>query len=390
MKSKLNKLINCVALTLIISSLIGVSVPIQAAETKFNDNKVYVEYSLDKIGKSNNSSNVTINNEQYPLFKVFDNPNSALQNIKNTIPDLLNSLAIKYNLESLSNDNWKIYEENLYDYANYLSDGESNSEFILLRKFFDIYENNDKNTHIMEYVKNEGLANKSGDNDEDLATMLPYTNPISQNFNDNIMSTNTVNTMSLSNVESTSISSLATTSTTFNKSAGVSYAESHATSPNSYNYMYFPNGDCTNFTSQILESGGVSQVYTGSVTSGWWHTCNIYQGMSSNHQNSHSWSVADTFCKYMGVGYSTTSISSFSHNIASGDFIAADFESDGDWNHVGFVTTVNSSTTTVGGLSFYDFKVAQHTTNYYEWTSSTKNGWDLIGTNGGTYARIIR
>lgn len=30
--------------------------------------------------------------------------------------------------------------------------------------------------------------------------------------------------------------------------------------------------------------------------------------------------------------------------------------------------------------------VAQHTSNYNEWASSSKNGWDNIGGDGGKYA----
>ena len=87
-----------------------------------------------------------------------------------------------------------------------------------------------------------------------------------------------------------------------------------------------------------------------------------------------------------GFSYTTTSNSSFSSIIQAGDFIAADFDSDGDWNHMGFVT--DRKTTQSNG--YYDYRVAQHTSNYHEWTSSSKNGWENVGKDGGTYGRVKR
>lgn len=106
----------------------------------------------------------------------------------------------------------------------------------------------------------------------------------------------------------------------------------------------------------------------------------------TTHKHSISWIRADTFAKYMGVGYTTTSHSTFTNNIQKGDFIGADFGNDGDWNHMGFVT--DKETTMSNG--YYDYKVAQHTSNYHEWTSSSNNGWDTIESDGGKYGRVRR
>lgn len=76
--------------------------------------------------------------------------------------------------------------------------------------------------------------------------------------------------------------------------------------------------------------------------------------------------------------YSTTNHSNFKTNISKGSFIVADFDNDGDWDHCGFVSDKKSD----------DYKVAQHTSNYNEWVSSSKNNWDNIGSDGGKYARI--
>lgn len=99
-----------------------------------------------------------------------------------------------------------------------------------------------------------------------------------------------------------------------------------------------------------------------------------------------AFSIAVIQTSYMGVGYTTTSNASFSSNIQNGDFIVADYENDGDWNHMGFVTDKKSSKTN----GYYDYKVAQHTSNYHAWTSSDTNGWENIGTDGGKYGRVRR
>ena len=88
----------------------------------------------------------------------------------------------------------------------------------------------------------------------------------------------------------------------------------------------------------------------------------------------------------MGVGYTTTNNSLFSANIKKGDFIAADYEKDGDWNHMGFVTSKKTSKTN----GYYDYKVAQHTKNYHAWASSSTNSWEKIGKDGGKYGRVRR
>ena len=147
----------------------------------------------------------------------------------------------------------------------------------------------------------------------------------------------------------------------------------------------FSHGDCTNFTSQILENAGVSQEVYSSVYSGWWHKVTSHW-YGDTHTHSQSWTMADVFARYMGIGYTTTGNVNFSTDIQTGDFIAADFDSDGDWDHMGFVTDRKS----YKNNHYYNYKVAQHTPDYLAWTSSSDNGWDLAGSDGGTYARVRR
>lgn len=88
----------------------------------------------------------------------------------------------------------------------------------------------------------------------------------------------------------------------------------------------------------------------------------------------------------MGVGYKTTKHSTFTSKIIKGDFIAADFEKDGKWDHLGFVTDRKSKKAN----GYYNYRVAQHSGEYNTWVSSKDNAWEEIGKNGGRYARVRR
>lgn len=87
----------------------------------------------------------------------------------------------------------------------------------------------------------------------------------------------------------------------------------------------------------------------------------------------------------MGVTNKTKKNTKFSSNIKKGDFIAADWASDGKWDHMGFVTGKKNKKN--GG--YYPYKVAQHSNDYNLWTTSKKNNWEKDG-DGRTYARVRR
>ena len=166
----------------------------------------------------------------------------------------------------------------------------------------------------------------------------------------------------------------------------ISYATRYATSPNRPTYYFFDDGDCTNFVSQILENAGVLQEVYTSTLSGWWHKrTTILPGILYNHTHSQSWTLADVFCRYMGICFQNTSALGFSSNIHAGSIVGADFAGDGEWDHTGFITATQN---TVGEFGYFDFKVAQHTSNYNAWASSDTNNWDNIGNDGGWYCRV--
>lgn len=88
----------------------------------------------------------------------------------------------------------------------------------------------------------------------------------------------------------------------------------------------------------------------------------------------------------MGVGYSTKNHYNFSANIRRGDFIAIDWTSNGSWDHVGFVGKRNTTTSTIDGLTYYNYIVAQHSKDYINYASNT----DWPTSDGRTWGRVRR
>lgn len=273
---------------------------------------------LDNVENVVDGGKVYINGESNQLYRVFDDESAALQNIKNKVPNLLKVLEKEYNLLELSDENWEQYRDSMYmlfDSKNKPKDyDESNIEFRTLRSFFDIYENSDKNKEIIKRVsdlKGVPLNMKEMKMDE-ISTMLPYTEPAAKEF-----------------ISSHANSAVMSASASYDIQKAVNYANKYAKSPNKASYHYFRNGDCANFTSQILENAGVKQIVYDNVAKGWWHKVTSVLGIK-RHKHSQSWSMADTFARYQGIMYSTTSNSKFNSNISKGSLIVADFNNDGD------------------------------------------------------------
>jgi len=61
------------------------------------------------------------------------------------------------------------------------------------------------------------------------------------------------------------------------------------------------------------------------------------------------------------VKYTTKSFYTFSTKVKKSSFIGYDTTSDGNWNHMAFVTAKPSEKKKTHGVTYYDFKVAQHT-----------------------------
>lgn len=144
---------------------------------------------------------------------------------------------------------------------------------------------------------------------------------------------------------------------------------------------------------QILRASGVNMV-TGNQNSGWWHRSQtVFIGMGTGtmtvHEHSTSWINADTFVRYMGVGYRSTNHQNFAANIRQYDFIAFDTNGTGSWDHVAYVTDRNNgSAINYNGKVFVNYRIAQHTTDYHRWASDT--GWPNLQNGSTVYGRVRR
>jgi hypothetical protein len=269
---------------------------------------------------------------------------------------------------------------NKYDDIKYQLTAEQASfeeERQIFNAFLDIYENESKNNAI------KALLTSNADIDQEtLAYLLPCNDPYVKNYFNGIYTAQP------------------RAAQYFNKSLGRTYAIRYATTPNQSEYGYINGADCTNFASQILIAGGINMHdrYPYKLE-GWWHKeVQEWHGNSYVwvHQYSTSWVNADSFVRFMGTsGNEYTSFQTFSGKLISGDFIALDYGRDGDWNHLGFVCDIGSYGTyyyTVNGVQhskyYRNFTVAQHTGQYYAWTSSDTNGWEVA--DGTAKFAIVR
>ena len=330
---------------------------------------------IDELGTISTKTKLVLEKKEYRLYCTFDNPVVAIKRLYDSAPSILGELEKRFGFKQLTVDNWAQYRDAMYEFVDsancpeWLHEG--NTEYQKMNAFFDIIENDSVNHGILE------LANRFGKNNgadvkrilfEELLVELPYHEVAEE--------------LDMTLCKGSNIAGYAG----FNETQGIEYANRHATNRNKAQYHSFNNADCANFTSQILENGGIQQVVYTDVHKGWWHIRKIGLLGIVTHSHSRSWAVADVFARYMGVSYTTTSNLYFSFSILPGDFVAGDWTSDGNWDHMGFITgkrIINNKTS-------YDYKVAQHTTDYNKWWTENGNNWEDVGRNGGTYARIRR
>lgn len=83
------------------------------------------------------------------LYKEFSNRSVALEELKKDNIDFISYLTQTFGVEELSNSNWKRYYEIIISED---IDEKYDMEILLFRKFFDIYENTDKNNEINKMV----------------------------------------------------------------------------------------------------------------------------------------------------------------------------------------------------------------------------------------------
>ena len=342
---------------------------------EFNNTKHCDSPLLKQFGKIDREQTVVIEGKINPLYCTFVNEDYALRQLRSRVPNTLDLISSKYSLKEINKSNIVEYKNILNSLSDDSEFFQNNDELQNLKSFIDIYEGYSRNKKLLEKV--ETLKNKDKLSKEDkieIGMLLPYYAPLA---------------IEASSYMQEQLGALRNTLPDLN--AAVRYAEKYAWTPNKNEYgvaTSFSNGevDCTNFASQILHASGVSQVVYNNKNSGWWHRKNWFGG----HDYSISWINADVFARYMGVGYTTTNHQSFAQNIIVGDFIAFDRESNGTWDHMGFVTYRDNSERWYNGKYYQNYIVAQHTSNYNMWVSEEQNHWEFIGDHNGRYGRVRR
>lgn len=115
----------------------------------------------------------------------------------------------------------------------------------------------------------------------------------------------------------------------------LNYSNLHALVPNP-GFRYFTAGDCTNFASQILWKGGMSERHKKNSSSFSWY----YSGWNDS---SVSWRLAHSFVQYWtadGIsvsGFTTAQASSVQSNAKAGDFLAYKTKKTNQIDHIAFV-----------------------------------------------------
>lgn len=289
---------------------------------------------------------VMLDGEKNSTYWEFEDISEAFSIINNIEHKLITELSNRYNLETLSFNNWIEYQYALeqYTYNDKLmsSDDFNNSR---LRIFFEVCDNVIRNKKILDLYSIDNYST------EEMAMLLPYFSPY---YIEYINSRNNIQTRAVGDL---------------NINDMVAYAEKHGESRN-YSYRSF-SSDCTNFVSQIAKAGGAAMVNQGETSLKSWY----YKGANDY---SVTWVRADAFVKRYGVAYSTTNFYSFSLHAGRGDFIAYDSEMDGKWNHCAFVVRNDASVGSYDSGTYRDFRVAQHTDDYVEWVSYSRNSWEYV------------
>lgn len=312
-------------------------------------------------------------NQDIELYCVYSDNNEVLKEINNKFKNTIQLIKERYNIsDDLNENNWEDYRESMLNIYNDYDDIDEQTmlDIATIDGDFDIYENAYENEKIISLTAKPKTRSAIVDNDiaDEINLLTPNYSEILAPY------------------------SFARVAKNFNVSKASEYADKYATKRNS-NYYYFHRGDCTNFASQILEYSGVKQVVYDSVGQGWWHKTEK-QLIGVKHTHSQSWTMSNTFARYMGVYVRTTDITEWANGLHQGDFIALDKNNDGSWDHIGYVRDVSSNRYSHVDdpnnnmtISVRDVKIAQHTTDYNKWMSEKGNGWGTYYRKGA-YGRV--
>lgn len=301
----------------------------------------------DRIQKES----IILHDKEIQFYKTFTNRQVAFENMKTLYANEISYLQTSHSLEPFMIETKDSYEEAVR--KEYVINIDETLMFSNFMNDLSTYRHEDLNNRIQSLYDQYLISN-----DDNLLLEIDLESP---SYSDKL-------------IEKPS------TKATFNRYVGIEYAIRYAESYNG-SYRYFDGADCTNYASQITHAGGIPMTYSSNPQSGWY-----YRGYSDY---SRTWTLANRFVNWYGIQsgmswYGNTNKSTaaqnhynFSANLHYGYFISIDFSSDGEFDHVSFVTEseVNPGTwrcndvNGTGCWNFYDYKVAQHTPNYFSWAS---------------------
>lgn len=297
---------------------------------------------LESYDKLISPTSLSLDNNEIPLYVTFNSQKDSLMKFKSEFSTELDLIKSTFQLDDINEKNYMNY------FSHVITLTDSNAINIErgneMQEFFDIYENKYQNDEIISKVESSKKTRSNNDEiKEEIILLMP------SYFDNDEKSRSLRSNVGMPNL-----------------TGAINYAKKYATSPNPA-YRYFNGADCTNFVSQILNNGGIKQVSSTSKTSGWWY--------QSSNNYSYSWTVANTFSKYMGRTRYNVTWNTFKSKLVKGSFIGKDNTDDGDLNHMAFITDIKSDKSQV--------QIAQHTDNYLKWSNST--GWTNIGSKAVYY-----
>lgn len=380
---------------------------------------------LNVFGSVSYKKALCIEGEEYNLYPVFNDQTSALRKAENECSNLLTHLKAEYDLGSFGKATVYDYYDRSFDLMDEIDtlkeDGELteaeyktlNNELDTFSLFMDIYENEKSNDEIIDEVDKIDFTQpaedaqvtenvyrkieKSQSGISELELTLPDNTGAIEAITDyrdeqmELLAENDSVTLTPQIAELMAETSDVGTEKygengKFSVTKGVEYAAKWG-KKDTYNkakYGRCSGGDCTNFTSQIKHEGGVP-LYNGNrpYSSPW----KYYKYGKGKINWSGRWANADKFgkffgekSKYKGGSYTETkryqAFVNFSKAVKKGSFIGYCKTSDGDWDHMGFVTEVTNNYKSYHGYKYRDFRVAQHSDGYNALVSSSTNGWE--------------
>ncbi len=140
---------------------------------------------LKDVGEISVSMCVVIDGKSYDLYRTFDDPEKAMENIKvkcASVLELLKEKNLPLRIFDLSDRTWDDYRAAMLGMLNDEERpewyNESNEEYRALYAFCDFYENIEKNEDIIKYAEKFASAKGNAEKKEAydaIITNLPYT-----------------------------------------------------------------------------------------------------------------------------------------------------------------------------------------------------------------------